>query len=213
MIVLAVRWYLRFNLSYRDVEDLLVERGVEADRVTVYRWVQQFTPLLVDAARFARHSPGTPGTSTGPTPRSTASGDTSTAVDQHGQVIDMLVSARRDAAVARRFLHRALTTLKVTPTEVVTDAAPAYVRVLDDLLPSAWHHIERHANNPTEADHSQPSTGSHRCAGSAPTAPPGGRHRARLRAEPHRDTTNSPSTSARVAGGRLHRTRTNDLTI
>jgi hypothetical protein len=58
VIVVAVRWYLRFNLSYRDVEELLVERGVEVDHVTVYRWVQRFTPLLADAARFCRHSPG-----------------------------------------------------------------------------------------------------------------------------------------------------------
>jgi transposase, IS6 family len=58
VIVLAVRWYLRYGLSYRDVEELLYERGVEVDHVTVYRWVQRFTPLLADAARFARHSPG-----------------------------------------------------------------------------------------------------------------------------------------------------------
>jgi transposase-like protein len=58
VIVVAVRWYLRFNLSYRDVEELLVERGVEVDHVTVYRWVHRFTPLLLDAARFCRRSPG-----------------------------------------------------------------------------------------------------------------------------------------------------------
>jgi transposase-like protein len=50
VIVLAVRWYLRFGLSYRDVEELLVERGIDVDHVTVYRWVRRFTPLLVDAA-------------------------------------------------------------------------------------------------------------------------------------------------------------------
>ena len=58
VIVVAVRWYLRFGLSYRDVEELLLERGVEVDHVTVYRWVQRFTPSLLDAARFCRHSPG-----------------------------------------------------------------------------------------------------------------------------------------------------------
>ncbi|MBB5829054.1 transposase-like protein [Micromonospora carbonacea subsp. aurantiaca] len=52
MIVLAVRWYLRCNLSYGDVEKLLVERGVEGRSRHVYRWVQRFTPLLADAARF-----------------------------------------------------------------------------------------------------------------------------------------------------------------
>ena len=50
VIVLAVRWYLRFGLSYRDVEELLAERGVAVDHVTIYRWVQRFTPLLADAA-------------------------------------------------------------------------------------------------------------------------------------------------------------------
>ena len=56
VIVLAVRWYLRFGLSYRDVEELLTERGVEVDHVTIYRWVQRFTPLLADAARPCRHA-------------------------------------------------------------------------------------------------------------------------------------------------------------
>ena len=58
VIVLAVRWYLRFGLSYRDVEELLAERGVEVDHVTVYRWVQRFTPLLAEAARPCRHAVG-----------------------------------------------------------------------------------------------------------------------------------------------------------
>ncbi|SCF21743.1 DDE domain-containing protein [Micromonospora haikouensis] len=59
------------------------------------------------------------------------------AVDQHGQVIDVLVSKRRDADAARRFFHRALTTLKGTPGEVVTDANPVYPRVPGDLVPAA----------------------------------------------------------------------------
>ena len=59
VIAVAVRWYLLFGLSYRDVEELLAERGVEVDYVTVYRWVQQFTPLLADAAQPYRHAVGT----------------------------------------------------------------------------------------------------------------------------------------------------------
>ena len=58
VILVAVRWYLRYALSYRDVEELLVERGVIVDHVSVYRWVQRFTPLLIDAARPCRHAPG-----------------------------------------------------------------------------------------------------------------------------------------------------------
>src|SRR5918998_24411 len=49
---------LRFGLSYRDVEELLTERGIDVDHVSVYRWVQRFTPLLIDAARLSRHVPG-----------------------------------------------------------------------------------------------------------------------------------------------------------
>jgi transposase-like protein len=67
----------------------------------------------------------------------------------------VLVSARRDAGAARRFFRRALSTLKVKPTEVVTDAAAVYPAVLDELIPQAWHHVERYANNPIEADHSR----------------------------------------------------------
>ena len=156
VIVVAVRWYLRYGLSYRDVEELLAERGIEVDHVTVYRWVQRFTPLLVDAARFARHSPGD----------RWFVDETYVkvngvwryvyrAVDQHGQVIDVLVSARRDGEAARRFFRRPLATLNVRPTEVVTDAAPVYPRVLDELIPSAWHRVEQYENNRIEADHSR----------------------------------------------------------
>ncbi len=58
VIMVAVRWYLRYGLSYRDVEELLAERGITVDHVTVYRWVQRFTPQLIDAARPCRHAPG-----------------------------------------------------------------------------------------------------------------------------------------------------------
>ena len=58
VITLAVRWYLRYGLSYRDVEELLAERCIAVDHVSVYRWVQRFTLLLIDAARPCRHAPG-----------------------------------------------------------------------------------------------------------------------------------------------------------
>ncbi|GAA1818071.1 hypothetical protein GCM10009835_42700 [Planosporangium flavigriseum] len=152
-----MRWYLRFNLSYRDVEELLVERGVEVDHVTVYRWVQRFTPLLADAARFCRHSPGDRWHVDETYVKVNGVWRyVHRAVDQYGQVIDVLVSARRDADAARRFFRRALSTLKVKPSEVVTDAAAVYPGVLDELIPQAWHHVEQYANNPIEANHGRP---------------------------------------------------------
>ena len=56
--MLAVRWYVRYGLSYRDIEELLAEPGVQVDHVTVFRWVQRFAPLFAVAGRFAQHSPG-----------------------------------------------------------------------------------------------------------------------------------------------------------
>jgi IS6 family transposase len=75
------------------------------------------------------------------------------AVDQYVQVIDVLVTVHRDAVAARRFFTRALRTLKVIPSDVVTDAAPIYPAVMAELMPAAWHHVEQYANNPIEADH------------------------------------------------------------
>jgi transposase-like protein len=156
VIVVAIRWYLRYGLSYRDVEELLAERGIEVDHVTVFRWVQRFTPLLADAARFCRHAPADRWfTDETHVKVNGVWRYVYRAVDQHGQVIDVLVSARRDGEAARRFFQRALATLKVVPAEVVTDAAPVYPAVLDELIPSAWHHVERYANNPVESDHAQ----------------------------------------------------------
>ena len=151
--MLAVRWYLRYGLSYRDVEELLAERGIVVDHVTIYRWVQRFTPELIDAARPSRH----------------LAGDRwfvdetylrvagrwvylYRAIDQHGQVIDVLASPQRDLAATRRFFVQALTAAR-RPTEVTTDRAPAYPRVPDELVLEAWHVVEQYANNPIEADH------------------------------------------------------------
>jgi transposase-like protein len=154
VIVLAVRWYLRFGLSFRDVEELLAERGVEVDHVTVYRWVQRFTPLLAEAARPCRHAVG----------NRWQVDETYVkvagrwryvyrAIDQFGQVIDVFVSAQRDGRAARRFFEHAIGTTKARPMEVVTDLAPVYPATLEKLLPAAWHRTDRYGNNRLEADH------------------------------------------------------------
>jgi len=101
-----VRWYLRYGLSYRDVEELLAERGVTVDHGTVYRWVQRFTPEFTEAARPCRHAPGDRWF-VDETYLKVAGKWTylcravlCRAVDQHGQVIDVLLAARRDLAAA-----------------------------------------------------------------------------------------------------------------
>ena len=153
VISLAVRWYLRYGLSYRDVEELLAERGITVDHVTIDRWVQRFTPEFIEAARPGRHAPGDRWFADETSIR--VAGQwvyLYRAVDQHGQVIDVCLSARRDLAAARRFFARALRAGTV-PAEVTTDRAPVYPRVLDELVPSALPTVEQYANNPIEADH------------------------------------------------------------
>ena len=153
VILLAVRWYLRYGLSYRDLEELLAERGIEVDHVTVYRRVQRFNPLLIDAARPVRH----------------LAGDRwfveetyvkvagvwrylYRVVDQHGQVIDVSLSRRRDIGSARTFLTAALS-VHGDPGEVITDRAPALATVVEELLPAAWQNTGQYENNRVECDH------------------------------------------------------------
>jgi IS6 family transposase len=153
VILLAVRWYLRHGLSYRDVEELLAERGVDVDHVTIYRWVQRFTPLVIDAARPCRHSVGD----------RWFVDETYVelagvwryvyrAVDQYGQVIDVLVSKRRNVAAATKFFQ-AMLAGRDRPREVTTDLAAPLLRVVDDLLPEVLHDTTQYANNRIECDH------------------------------------------------------------
>jgi IS6 family transposase len=128
------------------------------DHVCVYRWVQRFTPLLIDAARPCRHAPGdrwfVDETYVKVAGRWVY---LYRAIDQFGQVIDVLGAQKRDLAATRRFFTRALDH-GACPAEVSTDRAPAYPRVLDELLPSACHVMEQYANNPVEADHGRLKT-------------------------------------------------------
>jgi transposase, IS6 family len=151
--MVVVRWYLCYGLSYRDVEEVLTERDISVDHVTIYRWVQRFTPLVIDAARPCRHSPGdrwfVDETYVKVARRWRY---VYRAIDQFGQVIDVLVSEKRDLAATRRFFTRALGQAP-RPAEVTTDRAQAYLRILDELLPTARHVGKKYANNPIEADH------------------------------------------------------------
>ena len=159
VIVLAIRWYLHYGLSYRDLEELLVERGVEVDHVTVYRWVLRFTPLLAEAARLCRHAVGDRWQVDETYVKVAGRWRyVYRAIDQFGQVIDVFVAPRRDAKEAHRFFERAMGATKVTPIEVTTDQAPVYPAVLEALLPAAWHRTDRYANNRVECDHGRLKT-------------------------------------------------------
>jgi len=154
VITLAVRWYLRFDLSYRDVEELLAERGIQVDHVSIYRWVHRFAPEFAEAARARQHVIGDRWhvdetyLKVGGTWRYLFR-----AIDQFGQVIDGFLSPRRNGEAARRFFARAMGRTRVSPVEVTTDRYRVYPRVLGELLPAAFHDTEAYANNRIETDH------------------------------------------------------------
>ena len=111
VILLAVGWYLRFPLSYRDVEELLAERGLHADHVTGWRWVQRYGPEMEQRLRRQLK----------PTNDSWRVDETYIrvkgkwvylyrAVDSTGATIDFLLSAKRDVAAAQRFLAKSIPT-------------------------------------------------------------------------------------------------------
>jgi IS6 family transposase len=142
------------TLSYRDVEELLTERGVEVDHVTIYHWVQRFAPLLADAARPGGHLVGDRWQVDETDVKVAGQWRyVYRAIDQAGQIIDVFVSARRDASAARRFFERAIGATKVAPVEITTDQAPVYPAVLQELLPAVWHRTDQYGNNRVECDH------------------------------------------------------------
>jgi len=151
---LAVRWYLRFRLSYADVTELLAERGVRVDPSTIYAWVREFAPLYADAARPFRHGVG----------RSWSVDETYVkvagawayvyrAIDGHGQVVDVYVRTQRATEAAAAFFRRAIAATGVVPVEVATDCAAAYPPALEAVLPGAAHETGKQVQQRSERDH------------------------------------------------------------
>src|SRR5271156_592460 len=109
VILWAVRWHLMFPVSYRDLELMLLDRGVEVDHTTVFRWIQAYATEL--EKRIRPHLRMSNGSWRVDEPYSRVKGGGTylyRAVDSRGQTIDFLLSARRDTAAAKRFFRRAI---------------------------------------------------------------------------------------------------------
>jgi transposase-like protein len=154
IIAFAVRYYLRFRLSYADVAEILAERGVHVDPTTVFDWVQRFTPLYKEAARVHRHPVG----------QRWAVDETYIriagvwcyvyrALDEHDQIIDVYVSTTRDQEAATAFFRQALQETAVAPRLVTTDKAAAYPPALREVLPGCAHVVGKSAQQRIERDH------------------------------------------------------------
>ena len=154
IIALAVRWYLRFRLSYADLAELLAERCVYVDSSTVFDWVHHFTPLYQDAARPHRHRVGGRWSVDETYLRMAGKWVYAyRAIDECGQVIDVYVSEKRDTVAATSFLQQAVERTATQPQTVTTDKAPASPPALQAAIPEAAHGTGKLEQQAIERDH------------------------------------------------------------
>jgi len=150
----AVWLYFRFALSYRDVEELLAERGVILTYETVRQWCRKFGQQYANALRRRRPRPGDKWHLDEVFVR--INGVTHylwRAVDQDGIVLDILVQSRRDQCAATRFFRKLLTQSRYVPRVVITDKLASYGAAMRDVLPGVEHRRHKGLNNRAENSH------------------------------------------------------------
>jgi IS6 family transposase len=154
VITLAVRWYVRYRLSYAEVGEWLAERGILVDQSTIYRWVQRFLPLFGDLARRHREPLGPDWRVDETYARIRGRWHyIYRAIDGRGQIVDVYVSPSRDMVAVRSFFERAITSTGSTPRRVITDKATTYPSALAALAPGVLHRTGRYRTNGIERDH------------------------------------------------------------
>jgi transposase-like protein len=161
IILLCVRWYLRYCLSYRDLEEMMVERGLKVDHTTIYRWVQQYAPEL--EKRCKPHLKQTTDSWRVDETYIKVKGEwlyLYRAVDSAGNTLEFLLSEHQDTQAAKRFLARALDAGHTsTPRVINVDRNPAYPKAVDELkaegqLPQGCQlRPVKYLNNLIEQDH------------------------------------------------------------
>ncbi|MFF3787659.1 IS6 family transposase [Streptomyces sp. NPDC001933] len=153
IIAHCVWLYFRFPLSFREVEELMLERGVIVSHETVRRWCLKFGQAYANALRRRQPRPGDKWHLDEVFIK--INGEQKylwRAVDQDGNVLDILVQNRRDAAAARRFFRRLMTTGGV-PRVVVTDKLRSYGAARREVMPSVEHRSHKGLNNRAENSH------------------------------------------------------------
>ncbi len=162
VILYAVFFYLRYGVSYRDLEEIMAERGVELDHATLNRWVSRYAGLVADASRHKKR----------PTDRSWRMDETYVkvkgewvylyrAIDKHGKTLDFMLSKRRNKAAATKFFARALE-VNGLPRKIVIDksgANTAGIKAINKMLKGFGCPIpiemvrQKYLNNIIEQDH------------------------------------------------------------
>nr|WP_218680875.1 IS6 family transposase [Rhodococcus qingshengii] len=146
--------YFRFTLSFRDVEELMLERGVVVSYETIRRWCDKFGQAYANRLRRRRARPGDKWFLDEVFVRIKGiQRYLWRAVDQDGTVLDVLVQSRRNAKAAKRFFRKLLKGLEYLPRVIVTDKLGSYQVAHRELMPSVEHHRSRYLNNRAENSH------------------------------------------------------------
>lgn len=162
VILWAVRWYCKYGISYRELAEMLCERGIKVDHTTIYRWVQRYAPEMEKRLRWYARCAGS----------SWRVDETYIkvngewvylyrAITSRGRTVDFYISPTRNAKAAKRFLGKALRRVKEwdRPDVINTDKASAYAVAIAELKkegicpPDLVHQQIKYLNNRIEADH------------------------------------------------------------
>jgi len=161
IILLCVRWYCKYGISYRDLAEMVSGRGVAVDPSTIFRWVQRSAPEMEKRIRLYQ----------GPRSGSWRVDETYVrvggkwkylfrAVDKHGRLIAFMLSGRRNTNAAYRFLRKAIKAMSTyPPSSITTDKLASYPRAIlrlqnEGLLSKdVVHRTSKYLNNILEADH------------------------------------------------------------
>ena len=161
LIIQAVSWYLRYPLSYRDLEEMFCERGLSVDHTTINRWVLTYAPLIEKRLRQFRQ----------PHCGSIRIDETYIkvrgqwkylyrAIDKQGNALDFLLTAKRDRDAAKRFFHKVLKDDPLfSPHKIGTDGAPTFPHAIQSsianglLKPNPVHYVTKHLQQRMESDH------------------------------------------------------------
>jgi transposase-like protein len=161
IILLCVRWYCKYGISYRDLAEMMSERGVAVDPSTIFRWVQRYAPEIEKRIRPYQ----------GPRSGSWRVDETYVrvggrwrylfrAIDKHGRLIAFMLAGRRDTGAVYRFLCKAIKAMSTyPPSSITTDKLASYPKAIlrlqnEGLLPNdVEHRTSKYLNNILEADH------------------------------------------------------------
>jgi transposase-like protein len=156
-----VRWYCKYAISYRDLAEIMQERGITVDPSMIFRWIQRYAPEIEKRVRsYQRKRSGSWHVDETYVRAGGRCKDLFRAVDKHGQLIDFMLSDRRNTRAAYRFLLKALKTMgDCPPSSITADKLASYPRAIcrqkqeGYLAHNVEHRTSKYLNNIIEADH------------------------------------------------------------